>query len=276
MGPGETTLHGRLLGARIREKRQATGLTLVEASKRMKRRPSSLSRWETGDRIPHPAELLYALEVYGVRGGERDALMRLGEEAYERPESPDVVSVAVADYDWLERRAYRVEGVWDVALPGLLQTPDYARAVLKAWDPAVGKERIERTLAARMARRPRLAGDDVLELCAILGEGTLRAAVGGPEVMRAQLLHLLDCAALPSVELRILPFAAGAHAGFAGRFTILRFRDDRDLAHITTRGGDIYFEDAVPFDQAQRRIKAVALSQKESVAMIAAATKEMT
>jgi hypothetical protein len=94
-------------------------------------------------------------------------------------------------------------------------------------------------------------------------------------MMRAQLRHLLDCAALPAVELRIVPFAAGAHPGFTGSFSILRFRDDRDLIHLTTRGGDIYFEDAEPFAQALRRMKRVALSQRESVAKIAAVAKEM-
>jgi transcriptional regulator with XRE-family HTH domain len=107
VGPGDTTLRGRLLGARLREKREAAGLKLVAAASLIKRRPSTLSRWETGDRFPHPADLFYALEVYGVRGAERDALMRLAEEAHERPESPDIVSMAVADYGWLQGRAYR-------------------------------------------------------------------------------------------------------------------------------------------------------------------------
>jgi hypothetical protein len=211
-----------------------------------------------------------------VRGTERDALMRIAEEAYNQPESPDVVSTAVADYDWLQRRAYRLEYLCDTALPGLLQTPDYAREVLKAWDPAVGRERTERTLAVRMARRDRLSGEDALQVCAVVGEGALRAVVGGPEAMRAQLRHLLDCAALPTVELRVVPFAAGGHAGFVGSFTILRFGDDRDLAHVVTRAGDIYAEDVEPFTQALRRMKRVALSPRESVAMVAALAKAMT
>jgi transcriptional regulator with XRE-family HTH domain len=276
VGPGDTTLRGRLLGARLREKREAAGLKLVAAAGLIKRRPSTLSRWETGDRLPHLADLFYALEVYGVRGAERDALMLIAQEAHEQQESPDVVSRAVADYDWLERRAQRLEGFWDTAVPGLLQTPEYAREILKAWDPAAAGERIERTLAARMARQERLAGDDPLEVRAVLGEGALRAVVGGAEAMRAQLRHLLDCAALPTVELRIVPFAAGAHPGFAGRFTILRFRDDGDLAHVITRAGDIYLEDPEPFVQALRRIKRLALGQRESRAMIAALTKAMT
>jgi transcriptional regulator with XRE-family HTH domain len=276
VGPGDTTLRARLLGARLREKREAAGLKLVAAASLIKRRPSTLSRWETGDRLPHLADLFYALEIYGVRGAERDALMQVAQEAHDQHESPDVVSTAVADYDWLVRSAYRLEYFWDTALPGMLQTADYAREVLKTWDPAAGRERIERTLVARMVRQQRLAGEDALELCAVLGEGALRAVVGGPDVMRTQLRHLLDCAALPSVELRVVPFAVGAHPGFAGPFAILRFPDGRDLAHVITRAGDIYVEDAEPFAQALRRIKRVALSQRESVAMIAALTKAMT
>ncbi len=94
--------------------------------------------------------------------------------------------------------------------------------------------------------------------------------------MRAQLRHLLDCAASRTVELRVVPFAAGAHPGSVGSFSILRFRDDRDLAHVITRAGDIYVEDPEQFTQTMRRIKRVALSQRESVAMIAALSKAMT
>jgi transcriptional regulator with XRE-family HTH domain len=276
VGPGDTTLRARLLGTRLREKREAAGLKLVAAATLNKRRPATLSRWETGERLPHPSELFYALEVYGVRGAERDALMHIAQEAHERKDSPDFVSTAVADYDWLVRSACRLEYFSDTAPPGLLQTPEYAREILKMWDPAASRERIERTLAARMARQERLAGEDALEVCVVLGEGALRCVVGGPEAMRAQLRHLLDCAALPTVELRVVPFAVGAHPGFAGAFTILRFPDGRALAHVVTRAGDIYAEDAEPFAQALRRIKRVALSRRESVAMIAALTKAMT
>jgi transcriptional regulator with XRE-family HTH domain len=276
VGPGDTTLRARLLGTRLREKREAAGLKLVAAATLNKRRPSTLSRWETGERLPHPSELFYAMEVYGVRGAERNELMRIAQEAHDQPASPDVVSSSIADYDWLQSRAYRLEYVSDASLPGMLQTPDYAREVLRQWDPAASREWIERNVAARVARRERLAGEDALEVCAILGEGALRAVVGGAELMRAQLRYLLDCAALPSVELRVVPFAAGAHAGFSGSFAILRFRDGRDLAHVVTRAGDIYAEDVEPFAQALRRVRRSALSQRESVAMIAALAKAMT
>lgn len=276
VGASDTTLRARLLGARLREKREAAGLKLVAAATLNKRQPSTLSRWESGERLPHPSELFYAMEVYGVRGAERDELMRIVQEAHDQPESPNIVSTAVADYDWLERTAHKLDGFWDTALPGLLQTDDYAREVLRAWDPAVGRERLEQTLAARIARRERLAGDDGLEVSAVLGEGALRTVVGGPEAMRAQLRHLLDCAVMPKVELRVVPFAAGAHPGFAGRFTILRFEEGRALAHLITRAGDIYLEDTEPFTQTLRRIRRAALSRRDSITMIAALVKAMT
>ena len=92
--------------------------------------------------------------------------------------------------------------------------------------------------------------------------------------MRAQLPHLLDRAALPNVELRIVTASAGAHPGLAGPFTVMRFRDAPDLVRVATRGGDIYFEDPEPFAQALRRIKRTALSHKKSIAMIAAMSRE--
>jgi transcriptional regulator with XRE-family HTH domain len=276
VSPGDSTLRGRMLGARLREKRAAAGLTGVEVAKRMRRAHSSLSRWESGDQIPRPGDLLYMLQLYEVAGPERDALMRLAEDAHEHDQASEVVSVDVADYDWLQGRAWKLETFQNAVVPDLLQTADYAREILKAWDPAASREAIEPIVRARMARQRRLAGNDVVELCAIVSEAALRQAIGGPDAMRAQLRHLLDRAALPNVELRVVTASAGAHPGLAGPFTIMRFRDAPDLVQVVTRGGDIYFEDPEPFAQALRRIKSTALSHKKSVAMIAIVSRETT
>jgi hypothetical protein len=214
------------------------------------------------------------LELYGVSGSERDALMRLAEEAHEQHRASEVVSAAVADYDWLQGRAWRLETFQNTVVPDLLQTADYAREILKAWDPSASRERIERVLHARTARQQRLGGDDAIELSAVINEAALRQVIGGPDAMRVQLRHLLDRAALPNVELRVVTATAGAHPGLAGPLTIMRFRDASDLVRVGTGGGDIYFEDAEPFAQALRRIKRMALSHKESVAMIAAVSRE--
>jgi hypothetical protein len=185
------------------------------------------------------------------------------------------VSVAVADYAWMEGRAWKVEAFQDSVLPGLLQTPDYAREVLRALDPAATAQRIERTLAARIARQRRLTAEEPLQVSAVIGEGALRLLVGAPEVMRAQLKHLVDLAAEPSVALRVLPFTTGAHAGITGPFKILRFHEEQDVATVETRGGDVYLEDVEPFAQALRRLRAAALPQRKSLAMIAAMRREL-
>ena len=200
----------------------------------MRRAHSSLSRWESGDQVPRPGDLLYMLELYAIAGSEREALTRLAEEAHEQHQASEVVSAAVADYDWLQGRAWKLETFQNAVVPDLLQTAGYAREIVEAWDPSAGAERIERVLRTRTARQRRLAGDDAVALCAVVSEAALRHMIGGPDAMRAQLRHLLDRAALPNVELRVVTASAGAHPGVAGPFTIMRFRDAADRVQAQT------------------------------------------
>ena len=275
VGTGGATLRGRQLGARLRELRDAAGFTGEEVAGRMGRAHSTLSRWESGGLIPRVPDVYFMADLYGVDGVEREALLRSVQRAREREDWEVDVSVAVADYAWMESRAWKVETFYDSVVPGVLQTPSYAREVLRAWDPSATPQHIERTLAARIARQQRLVAEDPLQLSAVIGEGALRLLVGGPEVMRTQLKHLVDLAAGPGIALRVLPFATGAHAGMTGTFTILRFRDEQDVATVETRGGDVYMEDVEPFAQALRRLRAAALSQRKSLAMIAVMRREL-
>ncbi len=279
VGPDSSTLRDRWLGARLREKRLAVGLTTKEAGRAIQRSHSTLSQWESGNAIPRLPDLAFLLDVYGVRGEERDALLRLQAEAREHRSAAGAMSAVATNYDWLESRASRLEVFQDTALPGLLQTPEYARQVIKGWNPAASQERIERTVAARIARQSLLTGDSPLQLAALLDEAVLRRPVGGAEVMRAQLRHLVDRASLPAVELRVIPFAAYAQAAWAGLtapFLIIHSRQDPPLAQVATRGGDIYFEDVEPFALALRRLEKAALTPRRSLAMIAAVRRETT
>lgn len=279
VGPDSSTLRDRWLGARLREKRAAAGLTTKEAGRRIQRSHSTLSQWESGNAIPRLPDLAFLLDVYGVRGEERDALLRLQAEAREHRSAADAVSAAVTNYDWLETRASKLEIFQDTALPGLLQTPEYAHYVIKGWDPQASAERIERTVAARIARQALLTSENPLQLEVILDEAVLRRPLGGADAMRAQLRHLVDRASLPNVALRVIPFAAYAQAawvGLPGPFIILHSPHDPPLALVTTRGGDIFFEDVEPFAQALRRLAKAALTPRRSLAMIAAVRRETT
>jgi len=268
VGIDRATMRGRWLGARLREHRRAAGLKGIEIGKRIERSPGTISKWESGDLIPRPAEMYYMLEIYGVRDEERDMLMRRAEEARQPGFSEVDVSVSLVDHIWLESRAWRIETFQTVVVPGLLQTPEYARDVLMAWLPTATSERMEGTIAARELRQRRLTGESPLEFSAILDEAVLRRPVGGAETARAQLRSLVERAALPNVDIRVVPFAAGAHAGLTGAFDVLHFRDEHDVVYVETRGGVIYLDRPDPFAAARRRLEAVALSAHESVAMI--------
>jgi transcriptional regulator with XRE-family HTH domain len=276
VGTGGATLRGRELGARLRELRTAAGLTGEDVATRMGRAHSTLSRWENGGLTPRVPDVAFMLELYGVQGTEREALLRSAQGARERADGEVDVSVATADYARLEGRAWKVESFHNGAVPGLLQTPDYAREILRAWDPAATAQQIERGVGVRMARQRRLTEEDPLQLSAVIAEGALRVAVGGAAVMRAQLKRIVDVAAQPNVELRVLPFAAGAHGSMTGTFKIMRLRDDCDVVTFETRGGDVYYEDVEPFAQTLRRLTAGALPQRKSVAMIAAMRRDFT
>jgi transcriptional regulator with XRE-family HTH domain len=274
VGVDRATMRGRWLGRRLRAHREAAGMKGAQVAERITRSAATLSRWESGDLLPRPAEVHYMLELYGVRGDERDALVRHAEEAQRSGALEVDVSVALADHVWLEDQAWKVETFQNAVLPGLLQTADYAREILMAWNPAATAERIERAIGARAARQQRLTLDEPLQLVAILDEAVLRRPIGGPEMMRAQLAHLVERAALPNVDIRVLPFAAGAHASLSGPFDIMQFRDERDLVYLETRGGSMYLDRLEQFADALRRLEAVALSEQQSRAMIAAIEKE--
>ena len=273
---GGATLRGRELGARLRELRSAAELTGEDVATRMGRAHSTLSRWENGGLTPRVPDIAFMLGLYGVQGAEREALLRCAQGAREREDWEVDASVKVVDYARIEGRAWKVETFYNGAVPGLLQTPDYAREVLRAWDPLATAQQIERGVDVRTARQRRLTGEDPLQLAAVISEGALRVAVGGADVMRAQLKRIVDVAAQPNVELRVLPFAAGAHGGMTGTFTILRLEDEQDVATFETRGGDVYYEDVEPFAQALRRLTAAALAQRKSAAMIAAMRRDFT
>ncbi len=126
------------------------------------------------------------------------------------------------DYIGMEAAATEVWTWQPLFIPGLLQIPEYARAVAGPHEHA---EEIERIVRIRTERQKRLAGDDPLILRAIIDESALRRDAGGPDVVREQINRLIEVAQLPNVSLQLVPFTAGAHRGMHGAFTALRFSE---------------------------------------------------
>jgi hypothetical protein len=184
------------------------------------------------------------------------------------------VADVVADHLWLESRAWRIETFRSNSVHGLLQTRDYAREVLMAAYPTRAPESVEGPVAGREARQRRLHGEDPLQLSAILDEAVLHRMVGGPDVMRAQLELLAERAAQPNVEIRVVPFAAGAHASLTGSLDLLRFRDENDIVFVETPGGCMYLPNGESYTAALRHLEIVALPAAESLAKIEAIAGE--
>jgi transcriptional regulator with XRE-family HTH domain len=273
----------RKLGAELRALRARTGLTSGEAARLVGWHQSKVSRIETGASGVKPSDVRLLLDAYGVADPElRELLLTLAGSddgvgrhhwwhAYR-----GVLPPAYRDFISLESQASAMRTLETSVVPGLLQTPEYARAVTGA---AVGglrepDERLDALVQVRLARQEVLRARPPLELSAVLDEAVLRREVGGPEVMERQLLHLLEAARLPQVRIQVLPFAAGAHIGITGPFVIFSFprTSDLDVVVLDHLTSTLYLErkeDLDAYVEAFNALQASALSSEESLDYIA-------
>jgi hypothetical protein len=203
---------------------------------------------ETGRIGARPGDVRELLEIYGVTGAEADSLVQLARDArrkgwwhaYGRALPPWFEA-----YIGLESEAARLHDFQPSVVPGLLQTEDYARAVLRGAPSAGCAEDIDLQVALRMRRQAILGQARPPQVQVVLGESVLWVQVGGPAVMRAQLLRLADLAARPDLTLQVLPLRAAAHVQPVSPFTMLEFADPADptvvyLEHLT---GGLLLED---------------------------------
>jgi hypothetical protein len=169
-----------------------------------------------------------------------------------------------------EAKATRVQNYEALFVPGLLQTAEYARAVIQGIAPAITPAELDNLVAARMARQALLTRADAPQFCAVVDEGALRRPIGEPGVMRRQLQHLLVVAGQPHVMLRVVPLGAGAHAGLRGSFVILEFAEEPALVHVENQSIGLFLEEEV--DLASYRL---ALGTILQIALAPAATIEL-
>jgi hypothetical protein len=222
------------------------------------------------------------LDIYGVMGQQREGLIQLAREAGQRGwwhrDFGDLQVAALVD---LEHAASSIRTYLSVLVPGLLQTKEYARAVIEAAYPNLANQpaEVDRRVELRLRRQAVLAGDEPLKLWVVLGEAVLRRPVGGPQAMRQQLERLVEASDLPNVSLQVLPFEAGEHPAMDGDFTIVGFADpvDPDVVYLEHSVSDLYLEDV----SAVRRysllfdaLSNMALSPKESTAMLTRAARD--
>jgi len=278
------TVRRRRLGTELRKLRESSGLKLEEVAAQLGVAPSTLSRIETGKAPTKSAYLNQMLETYGVAdSAHRQVLIDMAREGHRKgwwAAYDDVLPSGFDIYVGLEDETAAVRGYEISVVHGLLQTPDYARAVLCEMFPRHTAKQIDRLVDLRIQRQRRFDDNPPLELWAILDEAVIQRPVGGSEVMRAQLEHLLRMAARPGLTLQVLPFSCGAHAGHGGAFSILEFPDrtDSEVAYVESVAGIIYLEkdrEVRARVEAFDRLRAAALSPGASVDLIAQVAQEL-
>src|SRR5450755_3986864 len=228
------TVQRIVLGAQLRRLREAREITTEQAAEAIRGSHSKISRMEHGRVGFKDRDVSDLLTLYGVTDpGERASLLALAREA----NTPgwwhtysDILPAWLEAYVGLEAAA-SVLRTYEVQLvPGLLQTEEYARALIRQGS-AASEEEIARRGELRVSRQEILRRPDAPQLWAVVDEGALRRPVGSTEVIRGQLKHLIEVTDHPAVTLQVLPFQVGAHSAMGGPFTILRFAEP-DLADV--------------------------------------------
>jgi hypothetical protein len=246
-GSGPTVLR-ILLGAQLRRLREGSGISREDAGWEIRASGSKISRMELGRVSFKERDVADLLTLYGVTNEqEREALFSLARQA----NSPgwwhrygDVLPNWFQPYLGLEAAASLIRTYEVQFVPGLLQTSDYARAVIMLGHVGASAEEIDRRVELRQARQRLLAKPNSPQLWAVIDEAVLRRPVGGPDVMRAQIEALLEASKSVNVRLQIIPFQAGGHAAAGGSFAILRFPEPElpDVVYVEQLTGAIYLD----------------------------------
>ncbi|MDH6579794.1 helix-turn-helix transcriptional regulator [Kitasatospora sp. MAP5-34] len=277
------TVRGRRLGSELRRLRESAGKSTEDAATVLKCSRAKISRIETGVSGIRRLDLGILLDLYGIMGPkDRDALEALARDSKKRGwwhDYGDTVPPAYADFLGLEGDARYVRTWQPLVLPGLLQTEDYARALLEANPAAVRPERIDQLVKIRMERKEVLSKPDPARFWAIIWEPALRCAVGGKDVRRAQLEHLTQAAQLPNVTLQVVPLDVGATAGACGAFVMFGFTDSPapGVVFLETLTSSHYLEQEAELDGyglVFEYLRSSALNPTQSLDMISAIAAE--
>jgi transcriptional regulator with XRE-family HTH domain len=250
-GAGGPTVLRILLGTQLRRLREARGITAQEAARAIRGSESKISRIELGRTSVREVDIIDLLSLYGITDhAEREELLTLAGQANQPGwwhQYQDVLPGWFQAYVGLEESAESIRSYDSQFIPGLLQTEDYAAAVLALGDFSI--DEAERLVYLRKERQRRFASGG-LRLWAIVDEVALRRPVGSPEIMRAQLEHLCDVCDQPGFTMQVVPDSAGAYAA-PGSFSILRFAvpDLPDVVYIEQLTSAMYLDKPVDVER---------------------------
>jgi transcriptional regulator with XRE-family HTH domain len=247
------TVQRLVLGSQLHQLRESRGITAEQAAEAIRGSHSKISRMEHGRVGFKERDVADLLTLYGVIDAEeRAALLNLARQA----NTPgwwhaysDILPNWLEPYVGLEAAASIIRTYQIQLVPGLLQTEGYARALIEQGSAAT-EEQVGRRIELRVSRQAILAASNPPQVWAVVDEGALRRPVGGRNVVRAQLQHLIEITDHPAVTLQILPFTIGPHSAMGGPFTILRFAepDLHDVVYIEQLTSALYLEKPAEVD----------------------------
>jgi transcriptional regulator with XRE-family HTH domain len=278
------TARRRRLAAALRTLREERNLSCTDAGKAVGWSESKVSRIETGRVGIQQPDLERLLDLYQVTGDPRAALLTLRRQATHRGwwhSYSDALPSWFEAYVGLEDGAKSLFTYQNQLVHGLMQTEDYAAAVIRAAQPWASEDEVERQLSARATRQALLTAGNPLLVWAVLDEAVLRRHVGGTATMRTQLNRLREIAALPNVTLQVLPFDAGAHASMGTSFELLQFPEPGDTAivYIEDHTSSQYLEAAADLERYTLifdHLRASALAPERSAEFIRQVASGMT
>ena len=269
------TVRRRRLGSELRKLREQTGMTAEEVAQKLLVSQSKISRLENGRRSISQRDVRDLCEVYAVKDESMvDGLMTMARESRQRGWWHAFGDVPYSVYIGLEAEAIAVRNYESLFMPGLLQTRDYARAVIAGIQPEATAEQIDKRTDIRMVRQELInAPENPLRVWAVLDEAALHREVGNPATMRDQLDQLIEFSLRPHITVQVLPFGVGAHPGMSGTFSILEFKDALDASVVYLEGvtSDLYLEkeaDVRLYSMMYEHLRAQALNADQTRELI--------
>ncbi|MDT0547698.1 helix-turn-helix domain-containing protein [Streptomyces lonegramiae] len=281
------SVYRRQLAARLKELREAAGHTLSEVAQQIEVNQGSLSRIENGERGTTPVLVRALLDCYGVQDPAlRDDVLDLvradkeQQKPWWRKYSTVLTATRYDGYLALESGAVSMSNYQPMLVPGLLQTEEYARAVISQMRMELTPPKVEALVKVRMQRQnDRLGGERPAKLWAILDEAVLHRSIGSPAVMRDQMRKLLTAGEQPNITVQLLPFSLGAHPGLYGPFVILAFPEPTpNLVWLENPKNSVYLEatdDVENYTEVFEHLRACALGPSETSTRIRQIIEEL-
>lgn len=282
--PRSPTAVRRELGQRLRAMRTGADMTVAEAAEQVGISTSKLTKIELAQLSATRDDVLKLLDTYGEAGPDQQALLLTMVRDGNRKEwweGRRTLHPKFGSYLGLESVATTLQAYETTLVHGLLQTPDYARAMLRAARPELLEHEIDQLVQFRLRRQEVLTRADPppLTLWSVMDEAVLRRRVGGRETMHAQLQRLITASELPNVTLLVMPNELGAHPGLDGPMSILQFETGtRPVVYVEGQAGNLYMEkddDLRRCQQTMNHILAAAPGPDQSLALIRQIAKEM-